>query len=94
MKITTKILLSLLLIVGGLIIFRVVLSSSFAVDGIALSRLNNQLAQLQKKDMILKEKIYTASSLTMIASDAAHMGFVEEKSRIAINNVSSLAFNR
>lgn len=94
MKNTTKIILTLLLVVTGLVIFRVILSSSFAIDGITLDRLHIQLAQLQKENMLLKEKIYTASSLTMIASDAAQMGFVEEKTSIAISNVSSLAINR
>lgn len=94
MKITTKILLGLTFIVGGLLIFRVVLSSSFAVDGIALNSANEKLASLQKEDMILKEKIYSTSSLTMIASDAAQMGFVEEKSHMAISNISSLALNQ
>lgn len=94
MKITTKILLGLVLIVGGLLIFRVVLSSTFSVDGIALDRINNQLTQLQKEDMKLKEKIYTASSLTTIASDAAQLGFIEEKSRIALSGTSPLAINQ
>lgn len=94
MKLTTKIILGLVLIVTGLLITRVVLSSAFSVDGITLEKINNRLAQLQKEDMLLKEKVYTQSSLTMIASDAAQMGFVEEKTQIAINGTSSLAIRQ
>ena len=95
MKQTTKVLTGLLLILGGLVFVRIALSNAFSVDGITLSKMNAQIADLDKENMLMKEKIYTASSYTQISSDAATMGFVEEKSQIAINaNTSSIALKQ
>lgn len=93
-KLTQKILLGLILIAGALVLTRIVLSSAFSVDGIALAKMNTEMSSLDRENMLLKEKIYTASSYTMIASDAATMGFVEEKSQIAINGASSIAIRQ
>lgn len=94
MKLTTKIILGLLILIGGLIMTRIVMSSMFAVDGIALSAMNSQIASLDRENMLMKEKIYTASSYTTIASDAATMGFVEEQSEITLSNTSSIAIRQ
>lgn len=94
MKLTTKIIASLVLLIGGLVLVRIVLSNMFSIDGIALSQMNTQIASLDRENMLLKEKIYTASSYTTIASDAATMGFVEEKSQISLSNASSIAIRQ
>jgi hypothetical protein len=94
MKLTTKIIAGLILLVGGLILVRIVLSNMFSIDGIALSQMNTQISSLDRENMLLKEKIYTASSYTTIASDAATMGFVEEKSQISLSNASSIAIRQ
>jgi len=94
MKLTTKIIAGLILLVGGLILVRIVLSNMFSIDGIALSQMNTQISSLDRENMLLKEKIYTASSYTTIASDAATMGFVEETSQISLSNASSIAIRQ
>lgn len=94
MKITTKILLSLMLIVAGLVLTRIIVSNTFSVDGIALDSINRQLASLDKDNMILKEKLYMLSSYLSVASNAANMGFVEEKSQLILNNTSALAIKQ
>ncbi|HSD98623.1 MAG TPA: hypothetical protein VLB73_02915 [Patescibacteria group bacterium] len=94
MKITTKILLGFALLISGLVMTRIIVSSMFSVDGIALSQMNTQIASLDRENMILKERIYSASSYTVIASDAATMGFVEEKSQISLSNASSIAIKQ
>ena len=94
MKTTTKIFLSLCLLFGALVLTRIVLSSMYSVDGIALASMNTQIANLDRSNMILKEKIYSASSYTQIASDAATMGFVEETSQISLSNASSIAIRQ
>lgn len=94
MKTTTKVILGLLILIGGLMLVRIVLSNMFSVDGIAMAKMNTQIATLDRENMILKEKIYTASSYTQIASDAATMGLVEENSQISLSNASSIAIKQ
>lgn len=94
MKVTTKIIVGLCIIISGLVMTRIVVSSMFSVDGIALANMNTQIASLDRENMLLKEKIYTASSYTTIASDAATMGFVEEKSQISLSGASSIAIRQ
>lgn len=91
MKNTTKILLTLVIIVSGLLLTRIILSSTFSVDGITLANEETEIAGLDRENMLMKEKLYTASSYTTIASDAASMGFVEEKSEVSLSNTSSFA---
>ncbi len=93
-KPTTRILLGLVMVISGLVMIRIVLSSMFSVDGIALANTQNQIATIDRENMLLKEQIYTSSSYTAIASDAATMGFVEEKSQITLSGSSSIAIKQ
>lgn len=94
MKKTTKIIASLVILIAGLVLVRIALSSMFSVDGIVMAKMNEQIAVLDKENMLMKEQIYTASSYTQIASDAATMGFVEENSQISLSNASSIAIRQ
>lgn len=94
MKLTTKILFGLILLAGGLLLSRVILSNAYAVDGITLGNLNQKLAEVEKQNMMLKEKLYQQSSYTFIASDAATLGFAEQKSHISLSNTTSLALKQ
>lgn len=94
MKKTTKLLLALLLLVGGLLLVRIVMSSAFSVDGIALDSINTQIAAVSKDNMLLKERLYTKSSYATVASDAANLGYVEQKSQISLSGTSPLAIKQ
>lgn len=94
MKSTTRILLGLILIISGLVMIRIVLSSMFSVDGITLANIEAHISHLDRENMLMKEKIYTASAYTTIASDAATMGFVEEKSQITLSGSSPIAIKQ
>ena len=94
MKLTTKIIVGLVLLIGGLILTRIIVSSMFSVDGIALAKMNSEIASLDRENMLLKEQIYSTASYTQIASDAATMGFVEEKSQISLSGASSIAIKQ
>lgn len=93
-KLTTKVLFGLILLTGGLLLIRVALSSAFSVDGITLGMLNQQLAAVEKENMLYKEKLYMATSYLTIASDAANLGFAEQKTQLALHNSSSLAIKQ
>lgn len=88
---TICILLGIIAIVS---LARIVLSSAFAVDGIALDQTQKQIAVLEKENMLLREKVYALGSYTEISSQAASLGFVEEKSQIAIGNNQALAIRQ
>lgn len=94
MKLTTKIIMGLIILIAGLVFSRIIVSSMFSVDGITLANLNTQIASLDRENMLMREKIYTASSYTTIASDAATMGFVEENSQISLGGTSSIAIRQ
>ncbi|HYK07898.1 MAG TPA: hypothetical protein VEW42_00190 [Candidatus Eisenbacteria bacterium] len=94
MKKTTKILAALVLVVAALLLTRIVLSSAFSVDGIALDGINTQLEAISKENMLLKERLYTASSYVTVASDAANLGYVEQKSQISLSGTSPLAIKQ
>ncbi len=94
MRITTKIVATLVLIVGGLLLVRIIMSSAFSVDGIALGSINTRIAQLSKENMLLKERLYTASAYGTVAHDATNLGYVEQKSQISLSGASPLAIKQ
>ena len=94
LKNTTKLLILLIAIAGGLLLSRIILSSAFSVDGIALARVQAQIAAIERENMLLAEKLYTASSYATVAQDATSLGFVEEKSQITISGSSPLAIKQ
>jgi len=89
---------ALLIVLIGIIVVlsltRIVVSNIFAVDGIQLDQMQQQISLLNHENMILSEKVYTSSSLTNIASNASSLGFVEEKSQVALSNSSPLALKQ
>ena len=72
----------LITLVIGLSIVQVVVSNNLSTTGIELAKLEDKITVYKKENAILQEKILIASSFTTIASKAADMGFVEEKSRV------------
>lgn len=66
----------------SLSIVQVVVSNNLSTTGVELAKIEEQIATYRKQNTVLQEKLLMASSLTIIASKAAEMGFVEEKSRI------------
>lgn len=84
----------LFVIVGVLIVLslvQVVLSNSLSTTGIALSRLENEVAKYQRLNSMLRETILTETSLTKIASSAATLGFSQQTSQIVIDSSIPIA---
>lgn len=59
-------------------ITQIIVSNHLSTKGVVMESLESQLASLEKENMLLKEKMYTASSYTTIASYAASLGFSEK----------------
>jgi hypothetical protein len=70
---------------------QVIVSNAFSTDGITLGKMQQQIDSLEKENMVLREKIYTNSSYTNLASKAAEMGFVESNKKIVLGAPVPLA---
>lgn len=75
----------------SLSIIQIVVSSKLSTDGITLDKINASLQNYETENAVLREKVYEASSLTHIASQAASMGFVENEVPISLSGPLPLA---
>ncbi|MDE2025741.1 MAG: hypothetical protein KGJ07_04570 [Patescibacteria group bacterium] len=74
---------------------QIVFSSAFATDGIQLTQLQSTQVALEKENSLLKEQVYSASSLTNISQEAKQMGYTEDaKSRVVLSNPLPIALNQ
>jgi cell division protein FtsL len=91
MKRSILIITSLLFIVLVLSVVRTIVSNGMSTSGSQLSKLSEDLDYYKTENASLKEKVYTKSSLTSIASEAAKLGFVDQKSSFAVSNALPIA---
>lgn len=80
-----------------LIFGKIAVDTLFASGGVEYSQVETQTQDLQKENIVLKEKILAQSSYFTIASEAATMGFIQEtkNSRIVLTNPAvPIAYNR
>lgn len=87
--ITFFILLIVILSVG-----QVVVSNRISTSGAILSRLESAIKTYEKENYILSERLFLTSSLTNIASSAAELGFVSEKSQVSLTSPLPLAIKQ
>lgn len=78
------VLLFFIAIAIGASIAQIACSAAFATDGIILSHLETQTQEVQKENAILSEKVYTQGSLFNVASQAASLGFTENKKQTIV----------
>lgn len=74
-----------------LAVVQVVVSNSLSTRGVGLDSLDQQVALYKKDNALVKEKLLKISSLDYVASSAARIGFVEEKSRIFVSSSLPIA---
>jgi hypothetical protein len=85
---------SLSSIVIVLSIVQICVSNAFSTDGITLGNLQQKIGDIQRENMILKEKIYTMSAYTAISAHASAEGFVDDKSTLVVGGVQPLAIRQ
>lgn len=85
---------SLLGVVIILSIVQISVSNAFSTDGITLDNIQQKIADIERENMILKEKIYTLSAYTTISADASAEGFVDDKSTLVVGGVQPLAIRQ
>ena len=83
--------LLLLFIVLGLSILHIIVSNRLSTAGVELDTVQKQLTFYRKQNLILQEDVLDNSSLFHIASAAATMGFVNEKSHVYLSAPLPLA---
>lgn len=94
MKRSAYVIIGLVAIILVLTVVKIAISNLYAADGITLATIQDEVASYQKQNMMLREQVYSLSSLTHIASSAASLGFVESSTPIAIDNVQPLALKQ
>lgn len=69
-------------IIVSLSVVQVAVSNNLSTTGVELAKIEEKIALYKKENALLHEKLLVASSLDTIASKAAALGFVEEKTRV------------
>ena len=84
----------LILIVFGLSIIRIYISNQVATSGVALGQIQQQADAYKIENIQLAENLYTKSSLTNIAEEAAKEGYVEQKTDFVLNGQVPVAYKQ
>lgn len=71
-------------VILGLCLLQVIASNRISTTGIELAKLETEVNDIRRENLLLKEQILKRASLTRIASAAGEMGFVEAKSTLFI----------
>ena len=79
-----NIITSIIFIIIVLSVVQVAVSNSLSTTGIVLSRFDRDVSYYAKENAALRETLLLTQSLTFVASKAATLGFIEEKSQIVI----------
>ncbi len=91
MKKSVFVLAILILVIVGLFITRTAISNKISTKGVELGKTQDELVKVRTENVILREKIYSLSSLTHVASEAARIGFVDSKSNFALTKAKPIA---
>ncbi|HZJ18674.1 MAG TPA: hypothetical protein VFD45_03595 [Patescibacteria group bacterium] len=91
MKKPITLIILLLLIVLVLSVVRTVVSNGMSTSGSMLSRVSEELDYYKTENASLKEMVYLKASLTNISSEAAKLGFVDQKTSFAISSSLPIA---
>lgn len=83
-----------ILIIFILSIAKTVVSNRLSTTGIALEKTESELNSYKTQNLVLREKLLAMSSLTNIASKAALLGFVENKSQVILTKPLPLAIKQ
>lgn len=75
-------------------ITKTIISNRLSTTGIALEKTEGELNNYKTQNLVLREKLLALSSLANIASKAALLGFVENKSQIFLTKPLPLAIKQ
>lgn len=81
----------LVVIVLLLLSVRVVVSNIISTSGVELGKINEEISSYKLENSLLSEKIFSISSLSNIATEAAKLGFTEENQSVVLTNPLPIA---
>lgn len=84
----------LIFIIVGLLVIRTVISNTISTSGVVLGKTQDKLIKYKTENILLREKIFTLSSLSNISSAAGQIGFVGSKSNFALSKTRPIAAAR
>jgi hypothetical protein len=84
----------LLVIVLTLSIVRIYISNQIATSGVMLGQVQSESDSYKMQNILLSEKLYTQSSLTNIAEEAAKDGYVTQSSDFVLNGQVPVAYKQ
>lgn len=84
----------LALIVFGLSIVRIYISNQVATSSVALEQTQQEVDSYRMGNIQLAESLYTKSSLTNIAEEAAKQGFVAQATDFVLNGQVPVAYKQ
>jgi cell division protein FtsL len=91
MKKPIFVLLTLILIITILIAVRSAVSTRIITSGLELGDVKDKTSYYKTENTLLREKIFSLSSLTRISEAAYKAGFVESKSNFAVSAAQPIA---
>ena len=77
-----------------LTVIRVSVTNRISTSGIEVASIEQSIDSIKKENLILQEKLLTLSSYTEIASHAAEVGFVSNKTNFAISSTVPVAIKQ
>lgn len=90
MKRQSLVIMLAIFIIILLSIWQVVVSNRLSTAGILVGKIEDEISFYEKENALLAEELFLASSLQSLASRAASLGFVENKSQFVLK--TSLPF--
>jgi hypothetical protein len=81
----------LMTIIISLFVVKTFVSNRISTSGVELGYTQEKIAEYKTQNAILKEKVYSKSSLTYLSRVAQKKGFVESKSTFAVSKGLPLA---
>jgi cell division protein FtsL len=84
----------LLVIVLTLSLVRIYISNQIATSGVVLGQVQSEIDSYKTQNILLSEKLYTQSSLTNIAEEAAKDGYVTQGSDFVLNGQVPVAYKQ
>lgn len=94
MKKPALLIIFLIAVIAILSIVRTYVSNNIATSGVVLGGIEGEINNLQTDNAILAQKLYEQSSLTNIASKAAAIGFVDNKTSYVLNSNLPVAYKQ
>lgn len=91
MKKPILVLTILIFIIVTLFGVRAVVSNKLSTSGVALGKIQDEVKKYKIHNAILREKLFTLSSLSRISELASKKGFVESKSTFALTKGHPIA---